>query len=51
MKLMPWLHERGFVSCYADFFDLPVAVIEDAYLVATAESDQMKWDSLRGGAS
>lgn len=47
MKIMPWLHERGFVGCYADFFDLPVDVVEDAYLVAEAESNQMKWDAAR----
>lgn len=47
MKLMPWLHERGFVSCYADFFELPVDVIDDAYLVAMAESDQHMADARR----
>ena len=47
MNLMPWLAQRGFVSRYADIFDLPVQVLEDVTLVAVAEENAWRSDDFK----
>ncbi len=34
---MTWLHEHGLVSCYEDYRELPMGVLEDARLVMVAD--------------
>lgn len=47
MRLLPWLAQRGFVSKYADVFDLPYEVLEDAELVDAAESQAQTSDATK----
>lgn len=35
---MGWLHERGLVSCWQDYLDLPLGVLIDARMIMHHES-------------
>ena len=39
---MNWLHDRGLISSYGDYVELPVTVLDDARILMDAELAQAK---------
>lgn len=40
------LHRLGLISCYADIFELPASVLEDAMIMAQAEEQMAPLQAL-----